>query len=329
MEEVLVSIYCMVYNHEKFITDALNGFVGQKCNFRYEVIVHDDASTDKTAEIIREYERKYPEIIKPIYQKENQYSKQVNILFGHVLPRATGKYIACCEGDDYWVDPYKLQKQVDYMESHPDCTFCFTNGYIEDVSNHSAKRPFIPYSAADAHFYQDHDRDYTLDNFYELEFIPTASFLFPRKTLESMRTLYLARTCPTGDLRLRLYMCSQGYAHYIHEATCVYRENVPNSAMTRWKKDDRRKVYKRAKEIADMITDLDTFTGAVYTDGLSKFLDTHTRSMLFHARSFAVFQDERCWNRFLKCSPAEKCKVVLKIFIPEPLYQLVHNLLKK
>jgi len=116
----LVSISCITYNHENYIRDTIEGFLMQKTNFNFEVLIHDDASTDYTAEIIREYEKKYPDIIKPIYQKENQYSKGVKISPKIQYPRAKGKYIAGCEGDDYWTDSYKLQKQVDFLEANPE-----------------------------------------------------------------------------------------------------------------------------------------------------------------------------------------------------------------
>lgn len=119
---IKVTVFCAAYNHESYIRDALNGFVMQETDFPFEVIVHDDASTDSTAEIIREYENKYPDIIKPIYQPENIYSKNINRTYEYMLPRTHGKYIAVCEGDDYWTDPKKLQKQFDYMESHPECS---------------------------------------------------------------------------------------------------------------------------------------------------------------------------------------------------------------
>lgn len=124
----LVAIQCITYNHEPYIRDALEGFVMQKTNFPFVAIVHDDASTDKTAEIIREYAEKYPDIIKPIYETENQYSKKDGTLtrIMNAASEATGaKYIALCEGDDYWTDPLKLQKQVDFLESHPDYSMCF------------------------------------------------------------------------------------------------------------------------------------------------------------------------------------------------------------
>ena len=128
-QKVLVSIQCLVYNHEPYLRQCLDGFVMQKTNFAFEAIVHDDVSTDHSADIIREYAEKYPSIIKPIYEKENQYSKTDGSLI-RIMNAAVdinAKYIAFCEGDDYWIDPYKLQKQVDFLESHPDFGMCYTN----------------------------------------------------------------------------------------------------------------------------------------------------------------------------------------------------------
>ncbi|WP_165157714.1 glycosyltransferase [Parabacteroides sp. ZJ-118] len=143
----LVAIRCITYNHEPYIRDALEGFVMQKTNFPFVAIVHDDASTDGTAAIIREYAEKYPDIIKPIYETENQYSKRDGSL-RRIMDKAceeTGaKYYALCEGDDYWTDPLKLQKQVDFLESHPEYSMCASNAktyncntskYISHISN--------------------------------------------------------------------------------------------------------------------------------------------------------------------------------------------------
>ena len=110
----------MTYNHEPYIRQCLDGFVMQKTNFRFEAIVHDDASTDRTADIIHEYAEKYPNIIKPIFETENQYSKNDGSLNRIMNEHTHGKYIAICEGDDYWIDPYKLQKQVDFLENNPE-----------------------------------------------------------------------------------------------------------------------------------------------------------------------------------------------------------------
>lgn len=120
----LISICCLTYNHALYIGQCLDGFIMQKTDFPIEVLIHDDASTDGTQDIIREYQRKYPDIIKPVYQSENQYLKGVKISLVYNYPRAKGKYIAFCEGDDYWTDPYKLQKQIAFLECHPEYTMC-------------------------------------------------------------------------------------------------------------------------------------------------------------------------------------------------------------
>lgn len=122
--EILVSISCITYNHAPYIRECLDGFMMQKTNFAFEVLIHDDASTDGTADIIREYEAKYPDVIKPIYEEENQWVKGRRGSAVFNFPRAKGKYIALCEGDDYWTDPLKLQKQVDFLEANPEYVMC-------------------------------------------------------------------------------------------------------------------------------------------------------------------------------------------------------------
>lgn len=129
MNKPLVSIRCATYNHAPYIRQCLDGFVMQKTDFCFEAIVHDDASTDGTADIIREYAAKYPDIIKPIYETENQYSKHDGSLARIMNAHMHGKYIAFCEGDDYWTDPLKLQKQVDLLEKNAECSMCCC-GYI-------------------------------------------------------------------------------------------------------------------------------------------------------------------------------------------------------
>ncbi len=128
----LVSIVCDTYNQAPFISDALDGFLAQKTDFPFEIIVHDDASTDGTAEIILAYEREHPDLIRCICRTENIYSRDPKILEHYVFPHARGKYIAICEGDDFWTSPDKLQKQVSYLEAHPECTLCVCAGDLVD-----------------------------------------------------------------------------------------------------------------------------------------------------------------------------------------------------
>lgn len=122
----IVSIISLSYNQAQYISQCLDGFLEQKTNFNFEILIHDDASTDGTKEIIEEYAKRYPAIIKPIFQEENQYSKDKIIsVIKNLYNSCQGKYVAVCEGDDYWCDEYKLQKQVDFMESHPDYALCY------------------------------------------------------------------------------------------------------------------------------------------------------------------------------------------------------------
>lgn len=121
----VVTVRCIAYNHEAFIEECLDGVLAQKTSFPFEVLVHDDVSTDKTADIIRAYEKKYPHIIRPVYETENQYSKGCGALEKVMNPLITGKYVAFCECDDYWCNEYKLQLQFDVMEAHPEYTICF------------------------------------------------------------------------------------------------------------------------------------------------------------------------------------------------------------
>ena len=123
----LVAIHCFVYNHEPYLRDCFEGFVMQQTDFPFVAIVHDDASTDGSAAIIREYEEKYPHIFKPIYETENQWQKHdgsLDRIMNEAIDATGAKYVAMCEGDDYWTDPLKLQKQVDFMEANPEYVLC-------------------------------------------------------------------------------------------------------------------------------------------------------------------------------------------------------------
>ena len=122
-----VSVLCATYNHEEYLRQTLDSFLNQKTDFPFEVLVNDDASTDSTGDIIREYAAKYPDVIRPFYQKENLYSRRINLYDVVFFPACRGEYIAVCEGDDYWNDPEKLQLQVDWLDAHPEYSACVHN----------------------------------------------------------------------------------------------------------------------------------------------------------------------------------------------------------
>ncbi|WP_316820073.1 glycosyltransferase family 2 protein [Pedobacter gandavensis] len=119
--EIMVSVSCLTYNHEQYIAQALEGFIMQKTNFKFEVLVGEDCSTDGTRKIVASYQEKYPEIIKMLTSEHNVGLKDN---FNRIVKQAKGKYMAMCEGDDFWTDPYKLQKQIDFLENNPDYIIC-------------------------------------------------------------------------------------------------------------------------------------------------------------------------------------------------------------
>ena len=216
-QEIFVSIKCAVYNHEQYIRQCLEGFVMQKTNFRFEAIVHDDASTDSSAAIIREYAEKYPDIIKPIYETENQYSKRDGSLKRIVNAACKGKYIAVCEGDDYWIDPLKLQKQVDFMEAHPNYSLCGSNGLI--IWEDGVKRPKYFNNCFKS-------KDVTLEEIVNTWFFPTASLLYKREIYnnypEWTSKIY------SGDQTLVLLNYDRGKVYCLSDLTCVYRKSNIN-----------------------------------------------------------------------------------------------------
>lgn len=146
-EPVMVSIRCITYNHAPYIRQCLEGFVMQKTNFRFQAVVHDDASTDGTTEMVREYAEKYPDIIIPMFEEENRWSKHDGSLLTIMYPLLVGKYLAHCEGDDFWTEPYKLQKQVDFLEAHPDYVLTYTEfEAVDEKSNKLFINKFRKYS---------------------------------------------------------------------------------------------------------------------------------------------------------------------------------------
>lgn len=214
MQNPLVSIVCDVYNHGPYLRSALEGFVMQQVNFPIEVLVHDDASTDNSAEIIREYETRYPDLFRPIYETENQYHKQ-HLWADIQFPRAQGKYIALCEGDDFWTDPLKVQKQVEYLEAHPECTMCFG---IAMEHWEGSDRP-------DKVFSHIEDRDYAPEELTHGWFISTATVMFRKQVIDSdlFKKYTSDRKIITGDLPLWLTCASMGTVHGCSDVFSVYR----------------------------------------------------------------------------------------------------------
>lgn len=219
--KILVSIRCLVYNHEPYLRQCLDGFVMQKTNFRFEAIVHDDASTDGSAKIIREYAEKYPDIIKPIYETENQYSKRDGSLTRIMNTACRGKYIAICEGDDYWIDPLKLQKQVSILENNINVFMVYTGFKTVDEKGNLICRPL----------YTDFMKKSKSGDIFKMllhgNFILTLTTCFRREVL-----LLAEKNNLKLDYALFLQAAYMGDVKYIPEKSGCYRKNSKGAMST-------------------------------------------------------------------------------------------------
>ena len=215
-KQAIVAIKCLVYNHEPYLRDCLEGFVMQQTDLPFVAIVHDDASTDGSAAIIREYEERYPDIIKPIYETENQYSKHDGSL-GRIMNAAidaTGaKYVAMCEGDDYWTDPLKLQKQVDFMEANPEYSMCFhkVNTLIHATGEMGGE--FIV---------RDMPGKSTILDLAEGNYIHTPSVLY-RLYPDVLKKYQRVIPCLPGDYVMWMLLAEKGDIYKFNEPMAVYR----------------------------------------------------------------------------------------------------------
>lgn len=263
-EEIAVSVLCTAYNHQSYIAKALESFLMQKTDFLFEVLVNDDASTDATADIIRQYEEKYPEIIKPIYQKENQHQKGVDSLKQILFPAAKGKYIAICEGDDYWTDPTKLQQQFDYMQEHPDCPLVahesikiFENGdLMGKFSHYDFSAPGACCLRADMVI--THVNDFHTSSL----FLRKESYVRNRAFFESISGYDFAiKTLFATDLA--------GYAYIIPQKMSAYRVSAVGSWSQRIR-DDKKKYETHIKESIQTLEKIDQYRGYKYTQAFEK-----------------------------------------------------------
>lgn len=221
--EIKVSAICLTYNHENYIRQCLDSMLNQKTNFKYEIIVHDDASTDNTATIIKEYEKKYPNIIKPIYQEQNQYSLGKWIV-EFALVKAKGEYLAFCEGDDYWCNESKLQQQFNYMEKHPGCSICFHNTYTYDMDTNKLEKGWFFWKER----YFSGTGIYNAENLMRLEVTPCSSNFFRKKEID-----FNCNNIIWGDMLITLCLANKGYGYCLPGFLSVYRKGVENSAYTR------------------------------------------------------------------------------------------------
>ncbi|MDE6005950.1 MAG: glycosyltransferase [Muribaculaceae bacterium] len=284
----ILVVRCATFNQEKYIGTTLEGFVTQKTKFPFIVIVHDDASTDNTPNIIKEYSEKYPHLIFPIFEVENLYSKgqgDVSKILTEACNRTGAKYIALCEGDDYWIDPLKLQKQVDFLEKHVDYSLVATN--TDNLNGTS----IIP---SKWNVTKDGERSIKEVILNGGLFLSTASLVFRADIYRQMPET--AKTLHVGDYPLQIFMASKGRVWQLADTTCVYRVQSDGS----WTQNNKTNMYNydfirhRITKETYLLETMDKVTEGKYTSLFRQ------RKNLYIYNSLFLFNGWKCFNAFFK-----------------------------
>ena len=247
-EMPLVVVRSLVYNHEPYLRNCLDGFVMQQTTFPFVAVVHDDCSTDGSAAILREYAEKYPHIIKPVYETENQYSKHDGSL-RRAMDEACGKYgakyYALCEGDDCWTDPHKLQKQVDFLEAHPGYTMVCCNCVMEMADKRLTTHEDFVYEVWP---HIDESRDIAAEELIECmgRMGHTAGLVYRSEVRQLIPEA--AMKCRNGDYKLQITAALAGRVYHMRDSMFVYRYKTPGS----W--NARSEIFRGEKELYDYMS---------------------------------------------------------------------------
>lgn len=315
----LVSISCITYNHAPYIRECLDGLTMQKTNFAFEVLIHDDASTDGTEEIIREYEAKYPNIIKPLYEKENQWVKGRRGSAVFNFPRARGKYIAMCEGDDYWTDPLKLQKQVEFLENNSEYVLVHTD--IKILYERSGKI----ISTNDKQINSQLSKNIS---FQELllsgkYIIRTATVLFKKSILADSinnNKFLFSNNFLMGDTPLWYSLSKYGSFKFLSDCTTIYRRHFNSATNGQIKKKLRFNLS--MYELRFYITNNDdSFTEEFKKKIVGKYREKLYEYLLFESRYEPMFKinlDNK--SKFNKS--IDKLYIIAKYYLLRILYKV-------
>ena len=271
-DKIMVSVMCTAFNHEEYIRQALEGMVNQQTDFAYEILINDDKSSDGTAAIIREFEAKYPEKIRAFYQEKNLYSQGVDIYYAVFFPNARGKYVAFCEGDDYWTDPTKLQRQVDFLEAHPEYSACVHNTVLHYCD---AERPDVPLIANRG------EQDVEFE-----DILPGMKHAWHTSSLVAKTELlanppdyyYVACDYGFGDYPYGIWLRQNGPVHYLDSCMSVYRLNSNAAA---WSSGVDYATDKLVTFITGVVEMLKCFRRHVQEEKLLKLVDRYINEGMF------------------------------------------------
>lgn len=305
VKECILTIYCLAYNHEKYIRQTLEGFVNQKTKYQFRVIVHDDASTDGTVNIIKEYTEKYPDIIIPIYQQENQYSKNVSIFDNYIVPLLKGKYLAVCEGDDYWCDDYKIQTQIAYLEAHPDCSLCVHNTELIDENGKSLHKFFNN---------AQNDKNYNIKEVVEADgggLFHTSAFMYRINDRLSKPEVF--QIPKVGDYPLAIWLATLGYVHYIGKVMSVYRVGSVNSWVKKQLKSKSKSIL-HYQNVIDSMYKMSKFTEECYKESFQFIIDKYTMQIkLLQNDLIGILTNAQYRKQFMSLPPKKIIKAILTV----------------
>lgn len=309
-QDIKVSICCVTFNQEDYIKDALDSFLMQKTNFKYEIIIHDDASTDNTVRILKSYKQKYPDMIKLILQKNNQYSLGKEV-YPNTFNIAKGKYIAICDGDDYWTDENKLQIQVDYMESNENCTLCAHSfNYVD--KNRSIIESVNRYK----HNTRCSERDIIIG---DGGFFATSSLMIPAKILKDLPEYYY--NCTVGDYPMQLYAMSKGEAHYISKNMSDYRINSNGSWTSNiysgTEDEVKVRLIKHSKSMIKMLESFNKSTDYKYRDIVNEMINRFEIDIYLLNGDYSILKQKRS-RQYIKEKLNKKRKLIflLRAYFP-------------
>lgn len=312
--DIKVSVVCTAYNHEHYLEKTLNGFISQKTDFPFEVLVHDDASTDHTADIIRKYAKQYPDIIKPIYQTENQYSKRVAITAKLLIPQARGEYFAFCEGDDYWTDPNKLQKQADYMDQHPECTLCIHNAICVADDGHKIKDYIVT----------DTERDIPTEEVIMGggPFCATASIFTRTELVRNYPAYYFFKPC---DFAIQIYLASCGVTHCFTDSMSAYRVQAKGSWTERFLNAGTEVRTNIAMKNVKMLEDFDHETKEKYHQTVLTKQGLYILENMLDSGTKVGYDRTRCRLAMKKLPPRSRLAVRVLRFSPKLFRKIVNH----
>ena len=267
-ENIVVSIICNTFNHSKYIKDAIESFLNQNVDFDVEILIHDDCSTDGTIDIIDEYKQKYPTLIKPMYEIENQYSKGIDIL-AIQAGRIKGKYVAICEGDDFWIDQNKLSKQVSALEQS-EAKMCVHK--VKRIDGNSGNfLGFLPEPAIKSGIISSNDFLSLVTTQYSFQ---TSSYMLDAQEFKKMYCpiLPFVKKMPTGDEAILLYFLSVGPVLFIDDTMSVYRSMNDGSWSSSYSKLSQKEIGFHKKRCHFAYKEFDKYTKKKFHSILSKRL---------------------------------------------------------